>query len=35
MHHHQRPHEGLRHPMMPRKVFTPNQMWAALVAIAG
>ncbi|WP_285509519.1 Mu transposase C-terminal domain-containing protein [Streptomyces sp. NBRC 13847] len=35
VHYHQRPHEGLRHPMMPKKALTPNQMWAALVAVAG
>ncbi|MFH9984012.1 Mu transposase C-terminal domain-containing protein [Streptomyces sp. NPDC017179] len=35
VHYHHRPHEGLRHPMMPRKALTPNQMWAALVAVAG
>ncbi|WP_329151631.1 Mu transposase C-terminal domain-containing protein [Streptomyces anulatus] len=35
MHYHHRPHEGLRHPMMPRKALTPNQMWAVLVAAAG
>ncbi|WP_202529308.1 hypothetical protein [Streptomyces sp. SID486] len=29
-----RPHEGLRHPMMPRKALTPDQMRAALVAVA-
>ncbi|MFE5681562.1 hypothetical protein, partial [Streptomyces erythrochromogenes] len=35
VHYHHRPHEGLRHPMMPKKALTPNQMWAALVAVAG
>ncbi|MFD7178241.1 Mu transposase C-terminal domain-containing protein [Streptomyces sp. NPDC059929] len=35
VHYHHRPHEGLRHPMMPRKALAPNQMWAALVAVAG
>ncbi|MET8479227.1 Mu transposase C-terminal domain-containing protein [Streptomyces clavifer] len=35
VHYHHRPHEGLRHPMMPRKALTPNQMWAALLAVAG
>ncbi|MER7048330.1 Mu transposase C-terminal domain-containing protein [Streptomyces jumonjinensis] len=35
VHYHHRPHEGLRHPMMPRKALTPNQMWAVLVAVAG
>ncbi|MYS79611.1 hypothetical protein [Embleya scabrispora] len=31
----QRPHEGLRHPVMPKVALTPNRMWAALVAVAG
>ncbi|MGW1997740.1 Mu transposase C-terminal domain-containing protein [Embleya sp. NPDC001921] len=35
VHWHQRPHEGLRHPVMPRVALTPNRMWAALVAVAG
>ncbi|CAM5545950.1 hypothetical protein SBADM41S_00061 [Streptomyces badius] len=35
VHYHHRPHEGLRHPIMPRKALTPNEMWAALVAVAG
>ncbi|MYV70238.1 DDE-type integrase/transposase/recombinase [Streptomyces sp. SID2131] len=35
VHYHHRPHEGLRHPMMPKKALTPNEMWAALVAVAG
>nr|WP_260868114.1 Mu transposase C-terminal domain-containing protein [Streptomyces sp. SAJ15] len=35
VHYHHRPHEGLRHPMMPRKALTPNEMWAALVAVTG
>ncbi|WP_406224239.1 Mu transposase C-terminal domain-containing protein [Streptomyces canus] len=35
VHYHHRPHQGLRHPLMPRKALTPNQMWAALVAVAG
>ncbi|MER7057901.1 Mu transposase C-terminal domain-containing protein [Streptomyces sp. NPDC000351] len=35
VHYHHRPHEGLRHPLMPRKALTPNQMWAALVSVAG
>jgi len=35
VHYHHRPHEGLRHPMMPRKALSPNQMWAALIAVAG
>ncbi|MGX1364690.1 transposase InsO family protein [Streptomyces canus] len=35
VHWHHRPHEGLRHPLMPRKALTPNQMWAALLPVAG
>ncbi|WP_374109123.1 Mu transposase C-terminal domain-containing protein [Streptomyces sp. CC228A] len=35
VHYHHRPHEGLRHPMMPGKALTPDEMWAALVAVAG
>ncbi|MFC8876011.1 Mu transposase C-terminal domain-containing protein [Streptomyces ardesiacus] len=35
VHYHHRPHEGLRHPLMPRKALTPNQMPAALIAVAG
>ncbi|MCF2532261.1 DDE-type integrase/transposase/recombinase [Yinghuangia sp. KLBMP8922] len=35
VHWHHRPHEGLRHPVMPKAALTPNQMWAALVAAAG
>jgi transposase InsO family protein len=35
VHYHHRPHEGLRHPLMPKKALTPNQMWAALIAVAG
>ncbi|MFI1386439.1 hypothetical protein [Embleya sp. NPDC020886] len=35
MHWHHRPHEGLRHPVMPKVALTPNRMWAALVAVAG
>jgi hypothetical protein len=30
-----RPHEELRHPMLPKRALTPNQMWAALVGVAG
>lgn len=30
-----RPHDGLRHPMMPRRALSPNEMWAALVAVCG
>ncbi|MEU0940972.1 hypothetical protein [Embleya sp. NPDC005971] len=32
---HHRPHEGLRHPVMPRVAPAPNRMWAALVAACG
>ncbi|MFI6586047.1 hypothetical protein [Embleya sp. NPDC050493] len=35
VHPHHRPHEGLRHPVMPRVALTPNQMWAALDAACG
>ncbi|MFI8438948.1 transposase [Streptomyces sp. NPDC079020] len=31
----ERRHERLRHPLMPRLALTPNEMWAALVGIAG
>ncbi|MFG2873966.1 transposase [Streptomyces sp. NPDC048337] len=31
----ERRHERLRHPLMPRLTLTPNEMWAALVGIAG
>jgi transposase InsO family protein len=30
-----RPHDGLRDPMQPRRVLSPNDMYAALVAAAG
>ncbi|GCE02648.1 transposase [Embleya hyalina] len=35
VHRHQRPHEGLRHPVMPRVALTPTRMWVALVAAFG
>ncbi|MHA4779817.1 Mu transposase C-terminal domain-containing protein [Streptomyces sp. MSC1_001] len=35
VHYHHRPHQGLRHPMLPKIALSPNQMWAALVAVAG
>ncbi|MGW9210951.1 hypothetical protein ACWGR4_28665 [Embleya sp. NPDC055664] len=35
VHGHHRPHEGLRHPVMPKVALTPNRMWAALVAACG
>lgn len=31
----ERRHEALRHPMMPRVAVSPNEMWAALVAVTG
>ncbi|MDX5962014.1 Mu transposase C-terminal domain-containing protein [Rhodococcus opacus] len=30
-----RPHDGLRHPLIPGKALTPNEMYAALVETAG
>lgn len=30
-----RPHDGLRHPELPRAALSPNEMYAALVAAAG
>jgi putative transposase len=30
-----RPHEGLRDPLSPDKALTPNEKYAALVAVAG
>jgi hypothetical protein len=30
-----REHDGLRHPMMPKAAVSPNEMWAALVAVCG
>ncbi|MFF4732925.1 transposase family protein [Streptomyces mirabilis] len=30
-----RPHDGLRHPLMPRQALSPNEMWAALIAVSG
>lgn len=30
-----RPHEGLRHPDLPRAALSPNEMYSALVAAAG
>lgn len=32
---HHRPHEGLRHPLMPKKALTPCEMWAALLPVVG
>ncbi|MEU1212609.1 hypothetical protein ACFYSH_15330 [Streptomyces sp. NPDC005791] len=31
----ERAHEALWHPMMPRVAVSPNEMWAALVAVTG
>lgn len=31
----ERERDGLRHPMMPRCALSPNEMWAALVAVCG
>ncbi|WP_155057589.1 DDE-type integrase/transposase/recombinase [Streptomyces blattellae] len=30
-----RPHEGLRHPLLPKKALTPNEMWGALLGASG
>ncbi|GGZ30004.1 transposase [Streptomyces olivaceoviridis] len=30
-----RPHEGLRHPMLAKTALTPNEMWAALITVCG
>ena len=30
-----RPHEGLRHPMMPATALSPNEMWGALLSTCG
>ncbi|BET45060.1 DDE-type integrase/transposase/recombinase [Kitasatospora aureofaciens] len=35
VHWHHRPHEGMRHPLMPKKALSPNQMWAALLPVTG
>ncbi|WP_280905819.1 Mu transposase C-terminal domain-containing protein [Streptomyces sp. SAI-117] len=35
VHYHHRPHGSLRHPLMPKKALSPNQMWAALLAVTG
>ncbi|WP_404871090.1 Mu transposase C-terminal domain-containing protein (plasmid) [Kitasatospora griseola] len=35
VHWHHRPHQGLRHPALPKVRLTPMQMWDALVAVAG
>ncbi|MGW4766388.1 transposase, partial [Streptomyces pseudogriseolus] len=35
VHYHHRPHQGLRHPLLPKTALSPNQMWTALVSVAG
>ncbi|MGW0649430.1 transposase [Streptomyces umbrinus] len=30
-----REHAGLRHPMMPARALSPNEMWAALIGVCG
>ncbi|MFG2639355.1 transposase, partial [Streptomyces sp. NPDC048362] len=30
-----RPHDGLRHPVMPKKALAPNEMWGALLGACG
>lgn len=35
VHYHHRPHQGLRHPVLPKFALSPNEMWAALVTVAG
>ncbi|WP_405366111.1 transposase [Kitasatospora sp. NBC_00039] len=35
VHWHHRPHNGLRHPVLPKAKLTPNEMWGALTAVAG
>ncbi|MFG2918991.1 transposase [Kitasatospora sp. NPDC048298] len=35
VHWHHRPHNGLRHPVLPKTKLTPNEMWDALTAVAG
>lgn len=30
-----RPHDALRHPVLPRAVLSPNDMWAALLGLCG
>ncbi len=35
VHCHHRHHEDPRHPTLPRKALTPNQMWAALITVTG
>jgi putative transposase len=35
LHWQNRPHDGLRHPLMPGRALTPNEAYAALVEVAG
>ncbi|MEU4120536.1 Mu transposase C-terminal domain-containing protein [Kitasatospora sp. NPDC028055] len=35
VHWHHRPHNGLRHPLLPKAKLTPDEMWGALTAVAG
>ncbi|MFI1702581.1 transposase [Streptomyces bobili] len=30
-----RPHDGLRHPLLPKKALAPNEMWGALLGACG
>ncbi|MGP3974466.1 transposase [Streptomyces sp. 8N114] len=30
-----RPHEGLRHPLLPKQALAPNEMWGALLGASG
>lgn len=30
-----RPHDALRHPVLPRAALSPNEMWAALLGVCG
>ncbi|GAA0902935.1 MULTISPECIES: DDE-type integrase/transposase/recombinase [Streptomyces violaceusniger group] len=30
-----RPHDGLRHPVLPKKALAPNEMWGALLGASG
>ncbi|MCQ0003292.1 DDE-type integrase/transposase/recombinase [Streptomyces sudanensis] len=30
-----RPHDGLRHPVLPKKALAPNEMWSALLGSCG
>ncbi|MEV7144670.1 transposase [Streptomyces tauricus] len=30
-----RPHDGLRHPVLPKKALAPNEMWGALLGTCG